>query len=71
MSSNELRELLADVDFTSIQMFPDAPGAMTHRMNCGNIAAGVPIFALVKNMVPALPAPATAADREDAIRLSR
>jgi hypothetical protein len=33
-------------------MFPDAAGALTYRMNCGNIAAGVPVFALMKNMVP-------------------
>ena len=42
----------ADVDYTFIQMFPHAPGAMTYRMNCGNISTGVPVFALMKNMVP-------------------
>jgi len=42
----------ADVDYTFIQMFPDAPGALTYRMNCGNISAGVPVFALMKNMMP-------------------
>ena len=42
----------ADVDYTFIQMFPGSPGAVTYRMNCGNIAAGVPVFALMKNMVP-------------------
>ena len=42
----------ADVDYTFIQMFPASPGAVTYRMNCGNIAAGVPVFALMKNMVP-------------------
>ncbi len=42
----------ADVDYTFIQMFPHAPGAMTYKMNCGNISAGVPVFALMKNMVP-------------------
>jgi 2-methylaconitate isomerase len=33
-------------------MFPDSPGALTYKMNCGNISAGVPVFALMKNMVP-------------------
>ncbi len=42
----------ADVDYTFIQMFPNSPGSMTYRMNCGNISAGVPVFALMKNMVP-------------------
>ena len=42
----------ADVDYTFIQMFPNAPTALTYRMNCGNISAGVPVFALMKNMVP-------------------
>ena len=42
----------ADVEYTFIQMFPDAPGALTYRMNCGNISAGVPVFALMKNMMP-------------------
>jgi 2-methylaconitate cis-trans-isomerase PrpF len=42
----------ADVDYTFIQIFPHAPGAMTYKMNCGNISAGVPVFALMKNMVP-------------------
>ena len=42
----------ADVDYTFIQMFPDSPGALTYKMNCGNISAGVPVFALMKNMVP-------------------
>ena len=44
----------ADVDYTFIQIFPHAPGAMTYRKNCGNISAGVPVFALMKNMVPGL-----------------
>ncbi len=42
----------ADVDYTFIQIFPDQPGMLTYKMNCGNIAAGVPVFALMKNMVP-------------------
>ena len=42
----------ADVDYTFIQMFPNSPGSMTYRMNCGNISAGVPVFALMKNIVP-------------------
>jgi 2-methylaconitate cis-trans-isomerase PrpF len=42
----------ADVDYTFIQMFPGSAAAMTYRMNCGNISAGVPVFALMKNMVP-------------------
>ena len=42
----------ADVDYTFIQMFPDSPGALTYKMNCGKISAGVPVFALMKNMVP-------------------
>jgi len=42
----------ADVDYTFVQIFPDSPAALTYRMNCGNISAGVPIFALMKNMVP-------------------
>ena len=42
----------ADVDYTFIQMFPNAPTALTYRMNCGNISAGFPVFALMKNMVP-------------------
>jgi 2-methylaconitate isomerase len=42
----------ADVDYTFIQMFPEAPASLTYKMNCGNISAGVPVFALMKNMVP-------------------
>jgi 2-methylaconitate isomerase len=42
----------ADVDYTFIQMFPESPASLTYKMNCGNIAAGVPVFALMKNMVP-------------------
>jgi 2-methylaconitate cis-trans-isomerase PrpF len=45
----------ADVDYTFIQIFPDQPGGLTYRMNCGNIAAGVPVFALMKNMIPGVP----------------
>lgn len=42
----------ADVDYTFIQIFPDQPAMLTYKLNCGNIAAGVPVFALMKNMVP-------------------
>jgi 2-methylaconitate cis-trans-isomerase PrpF len=42
----------ADVDYTFIQIFPEAPASLTYKMNCGNISAGVPVFALMKNMVP-------------------
>jgi len=42
----------ADVDYTFVQIFPDQPAAVTYKMNCGNISAGVPVFALMKNMVP-------------------
>jgi 2-methylaconitate cis-trans-isomerase PrpF len=41
----------ADVDYTFVQIFPDQPAAVTYKMNCGNISAGVPVFALMKNMV--------------------
>jgi len=44
----------ADVDYTFIQMFPESPASLTYKMNCGNISAGVPVFALMKNMVPGL-----------------
>ncbi|MEZ5114958.1 MAG: PrpF domain-containing protein [Candidatus Nanopelagicales bacterium] len=42
----------ADVDYTFIQIFPDQPATLTYKMNCGNISAGVPVFALMKNMLP-------------------
>ena len=42
----------ADVDYTFIQIFPDQPATVTYKMNCGNISAGVPVFALMKNMIP-------------------
>jgi 2-methylaconitate cis-trans-isomerase PrpF len=45
----------ADVDYTFIQIFPDQPAGITYKMNCGNIAAGVPAFALMKNMIPNVP----------------
>jgi hypothetical protein len=44
----------AEVDYTFVQIFPDQPGMLTYKMNCGNIAAGVPVFALMKNMVPGM-----------------
>ena len=44
----------ADVDYTFVQIFPDQPAAVTYKMNCGNISAGVPVFALMKNMIPGL-----------------
>ena len=42
----------ADVDYTFIQMFPGSAASLTYKMNCGNISAGVPVFALMKNMAP-------------------
>jgi 2-methylaconitate cis-trans-isomerase PrpF len=45
----------ADVDYTFVQMLPDKPGAITYKVNCGNISAGVPVFALMKNMIPNVP----------------
>lgn len=42
----------ADVDYTFMQIFPDQPATVTYKMNCGNISAGVPVFALMKNMIP-------------------
>jgi 2-methylaconitate cis-trans-isomerase PrpF len=45
----------ADVDYTFIQIFPDQPAGITYKMNCGNIAAGVPAFALMKNLIPNVP----------------
>ena len=35
-----------------MQIFPDQPATVTYKMNCGNISAGVPVFALMKNMIP-------------------
>ncbi|WP_051335428.1 PrpF domain-containing protein [Methylocapsa acidiphila] len=45
----------ADVDYTFVQIFPDQPATVTYKMNCGNISAGVPVFALMKNMIPGVP----------------
>jgi 2-methylaconitate isomerase len=45
----------ADVDYTFVQMFPDQPAGISYKMNCGNISAGVPVFALMKNMIPDVP----------------
>lgn len=45
----------ADVDYTFIQMFPDQPAGISYKMNCGNISAGVPVFALMKNMIRDVP----------------
>lgn len=45
----------ADVDYTFVQIFPDQPATVTYKMNCGNISAGVPVFALMKNMIPNVP----------------
>ena len=42
----------ADIDYTFVQIFPDQPATLTYKMNCGNISAGVPVFALMKNMIP-------------------
>jgi 2-methylaconitate cis-trans-isomerase PrpF len=42
----------ADVDYTFIQILPSESATLTYKMNCGNISAGVPVFALMKNMVP-------------------
>ena len=44
----------ADVDYIFVQIFPDQPAAVTYKMNCGNISAGVPVFALMKNMLPGI-----------------
>lgn len=45
----------ADVDYTFVQIFPDQPATVTYKMNCGNIASGVPVFALMKNMIAGVP----------------
>lgn len=45
----------ADVDYTFIQIFPDQPAGLSYKMNCGNISSGVPVFALMKNMIPNVP----------------
>ncbi len=45
----------ADLDYTFIMMFPDQPTGITYKTNCGNIASGVPVFALMKNMIPNVP----------------
>ena len=41
-----------DVEYTFVQMFPNEQATLTYKMNCGNISAGVPVFALMRNMVP-------------------
>ena len=45
----------ADVDYTFIQIFPDQPAGISYKMNCGNISSGVPVFALMKDMIPDVP----------------
>ena len=45
----------ADVDYTFIQIFPDQAAGLSYKMNCGNISSGVPVFALMKNMIPNVP----------------
>jgi 2-methylaconitate isomerase len=45
----------ADVDYTFIQIFPDQIAGVSYKMNCGNISSGVPVFALMKNMIPDVP----------------
>jgi len=45
----------ADVDYTFIQLFPDQSAGLTYKMNCGNISSGVPVFALMKDMIPNVP----------------
>jgi 2-methylaconitate isomerase len=48
----------ADVDYTFIQIFPDQPGeylGLSYKLNCGNISSGVPVFALMKNMISNVP----------------
>lgn len=45
----------ADIDYTFIQIFPDQVAGISYKQNCGNIAAGVPVFALMKNMIPDIP----------------
>ncbi len=41
----------ADVDYTFIQVSPFGDGKLTFNANCGNISAGVPLFALDQKMV--------------------
>ncbi|MCK9151361.1 PrpF domain-containing protein [Methanobacterium alcaliphilum] len=45
----------ADVDYTFIQIFPDQVAEISYKLNCGNISAGVPVFALMKNMIGDVP----------------
>jgi 2-methylaconitate cis-trans-isomerase PrpF len=45
----------ADVDYTFVQIFPESPANVSYKLNCGNISAGVPVFALMKNMIPNVP----------------
>jgi 2-methylaconitate cis-trans-isomerase PrpF len=42
----------ADLDYTFVQMFPDQPAAISYKLNCGNLSSGVPVFALMKNILP-------------------
>lgn len=45
----------ADVDYTFVQTFPDQPAGISYKFNCGNVSAGVPVFALMKNMIQDVP----------------
>jgi hypothetical protein len=38
-----------------VQINPEEPATLVFNVNCGNISAGVPVFALMKNMVPDVP----------------
>jgi 2-methylaconitate isomerase len=42
----------ADVDYTFVQIFPDQPATLSYKVNCGNISSAVPVFALMKDMIP-------------------
>ena len=42
----------ADVDYTFVQIFPDQRATLSYKMNCGNISSAVPVFALMKDMIP-------------------
>ena len=42
----------ADVEYTFIQILASESATLTYTMNCGNISAGVAVFALAKTMVP-------------------
>jgi 2-methylaconitate cis-trans-isomerase PrpF len=43
------------VDYRFIQIFPDQPAGVSYKVNCGNISSGVPVFALMKNMIRNVP----------------